>query len=90
MNSNEKKIQKLLDYENNKKKNIIFTNIISILFYALSLATVLGFNDLVLTLFNSFNKWTDHIIAKTMYVIIMSCITIGTAYYLNYSFLVNR
>ena len=59
-------------------------NITSILLYALSLATALGFNDLILTIFDSF-KWTAHIIAKTTYVVIMFGITIGLAYYLNSS-----
>ena len=62
-------------------------NIVSILLYALSLATALGFNDLVLTIFDSF-KWTAHILAKTTYVVIMFSITIWLAYYLNSS--VNR
>ena len=59
-------------------------NITSVLLYALSLATALGFNDLILTIFNSF-KSNSHIIGKTVYVIIMFGITIGLAYYLNYS-----
>lgn len=55
-------------------------NIASILLYALSLATALGFNDLILTIFDSF-KWTAHIISKTTYVVIMFGLTIGLAYY---------
>jgi hypothetical protein len=65
--------------------NNISDNITSILLYALSLATALGFNDLILTIFDSFN-WTTHIIAKTTYFVIMFGITIGLAYYLNSSF----
>lgn len=57
-------------------------NIVTILLYALSLATALGFNDLVLTIFDSF-KWTEHILAKTTYVVIMFSVTIGLAYYMN-------
>jgi hypothetical protein len=57
-------------------------NIVTILLYALSLATALGFNDLVLTIFDSF-KWTAHILAKTTYVVIMFSVTIGLAYYMN-------
>ena len=57
-------------------------NIVTILLYALSLATALGFNDLVLNIFDSF-KWTAHILAKTTYVVIMFSITIGLAYYMN-------
>lgn len=60
----------------------IKNNIINILLYALSLATALGFNDLVLTIFDSF-KWTSHIIAKTTYVIMMFSVTIALAYYMN-------
>lgn len=65
--------------ESNVKQNISST-----LLYALSLATVLGFNDLVLNIFSSFNM-NAHIIAKTTYVIIMFGLTIGLAYYLNSS-----
>ena len=57
-------------------------NIVTILLYALSLATALGFNDIVLTIFDSF-KWTAHILAKTTYVVIMFSVTIGLAYYMN-------
>ena len=57
-------------------------NIITILLYSLSLATALGFNDLVLNIFDSF-KWTAHILAKTTYVVIMFSVTIGLAYYMN-------
>jgi hypothetical protein len=58
------------------------SNISSILLYSFSLATALGFNDLMLTIFSSF-KYTAHIIAKTTYVVIMFGITIGLAYYFN-------
>ena len=57
-------------------------NIVTILLYSLSLATALGFNDLVLNIFDSF-KWTAHILAKTTYVVIMFSVTIGLAYYMN-------
>jgi len=57
-------------------------NIVNVLLYALSLATAMGFNDLILTIFASFN-FTTHILAKTTYVIIMFTITIAVAYYLN-------
>jgi hypothetical protein len=63
--------------------NNVKNNITSVLLYALSLATALGFNDLILSIFNSF-KWTSaHILEKTTYVVIMFGITIGIAYYLN-------
>ena len=57
-------------------------NISNVLLYALSLATALGFNDLILTIFDTF-KFTTHILAKTTYVVLMFSITIGVAYYLN-------
>lgn len=68
-----------------KQDTNIKNNITSILLYALSLATALGFNDLVLNIFDSF-KWTNaHIIAKTTYVVTMFGLTIGLAYYLKSS-----
>jgi len=65
-------------------QNNIKDNITSILLYALLVATALGFNDLMLTIFASF-KWTTRIIAKTVYVVIMFSITISLAYYLKSS-----
>lgn len=65
-----------------KDKNNLKDNIVSILIYSMSLATALGFNDLVLNIFDSF-KWTGHILAKTTYVVIMFITTIGLAYYMN-------
>tara|TARA_B110000967_G_C18402282_1_gene325152 strand:- start:210 stop:470 length:261 start_codon:yes stop_codon:yes gene_type:complete len=73
--------------DSNKQPDLVSKNVIGILLYALSLATALGFNDLILTIFDSFN-WTAHIIAKTTYVILMFFITIGIAYYIGTS--VNR
>jgi hypothetical protein len=64
--------------------NNIKENIGSILLYSLSLATALGFNDLILTIFGSF-KYTGHIIAKTTYVVIIFGMTILFAYYLKSS-----
>lgn len=49
---------------------------------SLSLAIALGFNDLILTIFDSFN-FTTHILTKTTYVMIMFTVTITLAYYLN-------
>lgn len=63
-----------------KEKNIN-DNITSILLYALTLAAALGFNDLILEIFESF-KWSSRIFAKTIYVIIMFLITIILSYYL--------
>ena len=63
------------------KPDNIKDNIASIMLYALSLATALGFNDLILTIFDGFS-WTAHIISKTTYVVIMFGLTIASAYYL--------
>ena len=76
-------------FKNNKERiydptpdaNNIKQNIGSILLYSLSLATALGFNDLILTIFDSF-KYTGHIMAKTTYVVIIFGMTILFAYYL--------
>ena len=57
-------------------------NIIIIILYSLSLTAALGFNDLILTIFNNF-KWTKSITAKIVYVSIISFITIIVAYYFN-------
>ena len=57
-------------------------NIIIIILYALSLTAALGFNDLILTIFNNF-KWTKSITAKIVYVSIITVITITVAYYFN-------
>ena len=57
-------------------------NIIIIILYALSLTAALGFNDLILTIFNNF-KWTQSITAKIVYVSTITVITIIVAYYFN-------
>ena len=80
MNDEVKEKSLLIDPHN--PNDNIKDNISTILLYALSLAAALGFNDLILTIFDSFN-WTAHIIAKTIYVVIMFGITIGLAYYMN-------
>lgn len=67
------------DYNDNQN---IKNNITSILLYALSLATALGFNDLVLTIFNSFEWSQQRLLFKIVYVMLMFSITIGVAYYL--------
>lgn len=70
------------NFNDEGKNNNIKDNITSIILYALSLATALGFNDLILTIFDSF-KWTNtRIITKTTYVVIMFGITISLAFYL--------
>ena len=57
-------------------------NIIIIILYSLSLTVALGFNDLILTIFNNF-KWTQSITAKIVYVSTITVITIIVAYYFN-------
>ena len=64
-----------------EKKRDIKQNIGEIVLYCLSLATALGFNELILTIFNSF-KYTQNIISKTTYVVLLFGITIFLAYYL--------
>lgn len=62
------------------KKNIL-VNIQSVLLYALSVIVALGLNDIVTNIFDSFPD-TQHIVSKTIYVVIMFGFTIMTAYYL--------
>jgi hypothetical protein len=76
-----KDVQKSL-LSDSEDTNNVKENITAILLYALSLATALGFNDLILSMFDTF-KWKTHILAKTVYVFIMFGITIGLAYYMN-------
>lgn len=75
----------MIKENNNHIHNNIKENITFIILYAFSLTTALGFNDLILTIFNSF-RWTHaKIIGKTIYFIIMFIITIGLSYYLKSS-----
>jgi hypothetical protein len=67
--------------EQNKEKINMLTNVRSVLFYALSLTVALGFNDLILTVFDSFPN-TQHIISKTTYVVIMFGVTLLVAHWL--------
>jgi hypothetical protein len=72
----------MIDDTNKEKedKKVIINNIKTIIIYALSLSVAMGFNDLIMTIFNSFpNK---HIIAKTTYVVILFGITLLVAYWL--------
>jgi hypothetical protein len=46
----------------------------TILVYSLSLSVALGFNDLIITIFNKFNKKND-ILSKIIYVLIVFIIT---------------
>ena len=62
--------------------NNVKNNVIIIILYGLSLTAALGFNDLILTIFNNF-KWTQSITAKIVYVSTITVITIIVAYYFN-------
>jgi hypothetical protein len=62
------------------KRQLLVSNIKSILFYSLAMAVALGFNDLMTSIFDSFPN-TKHIISKTTYVVILFGLTIFTAYY---------
>ena len=67
--------------KNKKDKKIILANIKSVLIYCLSLSVALGFNDLITTIFNSF-PGSNHIIKKTIYVVVMFGITLSVAFWL--------
>jgi len=53
-----------------------------IIIYALSLASALGFNSLIISIFTSFDFSESQIIAQTTYVVIMFTITLLVANYL--------
>jgi hypothetical protein len=59
----------------NTKKNINY-----IILYGLTLATSLGFNNLVVSLFGRFNKVKSRVYANIIYFLLMFCITIFIAY----------
>ena len=56
----------------------IMTNIRSTVLYALSFSVALGFNDVVLTIFDSFS-YSQHVIAKTTYVVVLFGLTLLAA-----------
>lgn len=62
-----------------QKRDTIVANIKSILFYSLSMTVALAFNDTVKSAFDSF-PFTQHIIAKVTYVVILFGLTIFSAY----------
>jgi hypothetical protein len=67
-----------MEEDNRKDKKAILRNIKTVLLSALSLSVVLGFNDLVETIFNSFPN-SHRIISKTTYLVIMFGITLLVA-----------
>jgi|TARA_B110000259_G_scaffold49886_1_gene58554 hypothetical protein len=66
----------------NNDKQILRTNITSVIMYCLSMTTALAFNDLITSTFDSYVN-TKHIIVKTNFVVILFGITIFMAVYLN-------
>ena len=65
-------------------KHILHHNVNMIILYSLSTAVALGFNDLMLSIFNSFNN-KNNIIRKIIYVITICTVTILFAYYVHYN-----
>jgi len=62
-----------------EKRQMVIVNIKSVLFYALSMTVALAFNDMIKSVFDSF-PFTQHIVAKMTYVILMFGLTILAAY----------
>lgn len=62
-----------------EKRQTVIVNIKSVLFYALSMTVALAFNDMIKSVFDSF-PFTQHIVAKMTYVIIVFGLTILAAY----------
>ena len=75
----DKKNDKLSDKKSDEK--IILSNVNLVLINALSLSVALGFNDLIITIFNSF-PGSNHIIKKSIYVVILFIITLLLAFWL--------
>lgn len=65
-----------------QRQNDTWANIRTITLYALSLAAAMGFNNLVTSLFDSF-PYSEHIISKTTYVVILFGATIFASYWLS-------
>lgn len=63
-----------------EKKPVIISNIKSIILYALSMTTALGFNSLMSAIFDSFHA-KKVILAKALYVGAILAVTIIVAYY---------
>jgi hypothetical protein len=74
----DKKSDKLSDKKSDEK--IILSNVNFVLINALSVSVALGFNDLVTTIFNSF-PGSNHIMKKSIYVVIMFIITLSLAFW---------
>jgi hypothetical protein len=64
----------------NSNTDTVKENITSVLLYAFTLATALGFNDLMLSFFERFD-YINKRISKAIYVFVMFVITISLAHY---------
>jgi hypothetical protein len=78
MNENKKKYER--DNQKSDEK-IILTNVNLLIINALSFSVALGFNELITSIFDSF-PGKNHIFKKTIYVLIMSIITIMLAFFI--------
>jgi len=54
----------------NNDKQILRTNITSVIMYCLSMTTALAFNDLITSTFDSYAN-TKHIIVKTNFIVLI-------------------
>ena len=80
--TNENENENSLLEDSNSKSLILKKNITSVIMYALSMSTALAFNDLITTIFDSYNN-TKHVIVKATYLIALFGFTIYLAVYLN-------
>lgn len=65
-----------------KQQDNILANIRTITLYSLSLAVAMGFNNLITSVFDSF-RYSEHIISKTTYVVILFGATVFASYWLS-------
>lgn len=65
-----------------KQQDNILANIRTITLYSLSLAVAMGFNNLITSVFDSF-PYSEHIISKTTYVVILFGATVFASYWLS-------
>lgn len=57
-------------------------NLVAILLYSASIAAALGFNDLILTLFDRYKlKGANEIMIKAIYVVLMFAVALALAYF---------
>ena len=81
-NNTIKEIKEIIEEDEKKRMK---DNITYFVIYAFGATTTLGFNSLIVSIFDKFHWSNTRIIAKTIYVIIMFIITILLAYYLGKS-----